>query len=149
MATKVQLSLDTEDPGRLIEFWCQALDYQRESLTPAARAELEAMGLDPESSGRFFAAAVDPAGAGPRLLAQKVPEAKTAKNRLHLDLHAATRAEVEDQVHRLVALGATHHRDHDEHGTTWSVLTDPEGNEFCIGAPSSATTPTAEETTMP
>jgi len=150
MASKLQLSFDAEHPARLIGFWCEALGYRREPLTAAARAELAAMGMDPDASGRLFAAAVDPTGAGPRLLAQRVPEAKTAKNRLHLDLHATTAAEVEHEVRRLVALGATHHRDHDEHGTTWAVLSDPEGNEFCIGAPSAAaTTPATGDGTLP
>ena len=77
---------------------------------------------------------IDPAGSGPRLLAQRVPERKSAKNRLHLDLHLDSRQAVADEVRRLVALGARHHGDHDEHGTAWSVLSDPEGNEFCLGA---------------
>ena len=58
-----------------------------------------------------------------------VPEPKTAKNRLHLDLETDDRAA---EVARLVELGATHVADHDEWGISWSVLTDPEGNEFCI-----------------
>ena len=58
-----------------------------------------------------------------------VPEPKTAKNRLHLDLETDDRAA---EVARLVELGATHVADHDEWGIFWSVLTDPEGNEFCI-----------------
>jgi predicted enzyme related to lactoylglutathione lyase len=136
MARKLQLSFDAENPERLIRFWCGVLDYELEPLTEAARAELAAMGLDPDSSGRFFAAAVDPAGVGPRLLAQRVPEPKTAKNRLHMDLHVARAADVAAEVERLVALGAAFHATHDEHGTYWAVLSDPEGNEFCVGAPS-------------
>ena len=134
MARAVQLSFDAEDPERLVGFWCEVLGYEREPLSGAARAELEAMGLDPASSGRLFAAAVDPAGAGPRLLAQRVPEGKTAKNRLHLDVDVERADDVPHEVQRLVALGATHHRDHEEHGTRWAVMTDPEGNEFCVGA---------------
>ena len=42
--------------------------------------------------------------------------------------------DVPTEVRRLVALGASHHRDHEEHGTRWAVMTDPEGNEFCVGA---------------
>ena len=138
MRPGLQVSFDAQQPEQLLRFWCAVLGYQLEPLTDAARAELVAMGLDPDSSGRFFAAAVDPAGVGPRLLAQHVPEAKTAKNRLHLDVHVESVAQVEEQVRRLVALGATHTATHDEHGTHWAVLTDPEGNEFCIGAPSAA-----------
>jgi catechol 2,3-dioxygenase-like lactoylglutathione lyase family enzyme len=134
--TTIQLSLDAEDPQRLIGFWCEVLGYEREPLGDSTRAELEAMGLDPASSGRWFAAAVDPDGRGPRLLAQRVPEPKSAKNRLHLDLHVDSTAALEDEVDRLVGLGASRQAGHDEHGTRWTVLADPEGNEFCVGAPS-------------
>ncbi len=91
------------------------------------------MGIDPARSDGMFAAAVDPAGIGPRLLAQRVPEGKTAKNRLHLDVRVGGRDAVAVEVERLVALGATYHGTFDEHGSYWAVLTDPEGNEFCVG----------------
>jgi len=133
VARTVQLTFDAEDPGRLVGFWCEVLGYVREPLHPAARAELEAMGVDPDSSGRMFAAAVDPDGAGPRLLALRVPEGKTAKNRLHLDVRVGGADEIPAEVQRLVALGATHLGDHAEHGSTWATLRDPEGNEFCVG----------------
>ena len=58
-----------------------------------------------------------------------VPEPKTAKNRTHLDLHGSDR---EAEVERLIALGATRTDDHDAWGTRWTVLADPEGNEFCV-----------------
>jgi hypothetical protein len=76
------------------------------------------------------AAAVDPAGHGPRLFFKWVPEGKAAKNRVHVDLEADDR---EAEVTRLVALGATRIADHQEWGMVWTVLTDPEGNEFCVG----------------
>jgi predicted enzyme related to lactoylglutathione lyase len=59
----------------------------------------------------------------------KVPEPKTAKNRLHLDVAAA---DVEVEVARLVGLGATKVADTEEYGYTWTVMADPEGNEFCV-----------------
>ena len=132
----LQLSFDAEHPEQLVRFWCAVLGYELEPLTAAARAELTAMGLDPDASGRLFAAAVDPDGVGPRILAQQVPEPKAAKNRLHLDLHVESADELEPEVERLVALGATRHAAYDEHGSRWVVLSDPEGNEFCVGAPS-------------
>ena len=133
MTRTVQVSFDAHHPEQLLRFWCEVLDYELEPLSEPARAGLLAMGLDPDSSGRLFAAAVDPAGVGPRLLAQQVPEGKTAKNRLHLDVHlGAGPDEVAVQVRRLVALGATHVRTQTEHGSHWAVLTDPEGNEFCV-----------------
>ena len=133
MARTVQMTFDADDPERLVGFWCEVLGYVREPLPAAVRAELEAMGLDPDGSGRMFAAAVDPEGAGPRLLALKVPEGKTAKNRLHLDVRIGGAEAIPGEVERLVALGATHLGDFSEHGSTWATLQDPEGNEFCVG----------------
>ncbi len=66
-----------------------------------------------------------------RLLFQQVPEPKTVKNRVHLDLHL----EVDDEqaeVRRLISLGATKLWDGQEGSTTWVTLADPEGNEFCV-----------------
>jgi len=56
-----------------------------------------------------------------------VPEPKTAKNRLHLDVIAA---DPEAEIARLVELGATRIADRDEYGYTWTLMADPEGNEF-------------------
>ena len=64
-----------------------------------------------------------------RLLFLKVPEGKSVKNRMHLDFHTADRAA---EVVRLVRLGATAHDTHHEYGIEWTVMTDPEGNEFCV-----------------
>ncbi|MCW2615954.1 MAG: hypothetical protein JWN08_2948 [Frankiales bacterium] len=132
MARTMQLSFDAQDPELLLRFWCEVLGYELEPLTEQARAGLVAMGVDPAGSGRMFAAAVDPDGVGPRLLAQRVPEGKTAKNRLHLDVRVGGPEHVAAEVVRLVALGATHHRTTTEHGSHWAVLTDIEGNEFCV-----------------
>ncbi len=60
----------------------------------------------------------------------QVPEGKSVKNRVHLDLDADN---VEAEVARVIALGATHIHDKDEFGMQWTTLADPEGNEFCIG----------------
>jgi len=68
----------------------------------------------------------------PTMLFIPVPEGKTAKNRMHLDLQP-TDCTRDEQVERAVALGATIHGDHrKDDGTGWVTLTDPEGNEFCI-----------------
>lgn len=70
---------------------------------------------------------------GPFLAFQKVAELKTGKNRLHLDVRAPDRATF---VARIIAMGGTHVRDHQEaHFPMWSVMTDPEGNEFCVYEP--------------
>ena len=67
---------------------------------------------------------------GPHLAFQKVPEARSVKNRIHLDVRTADRMVA---VARIIALGGTHLRDVTEDDfPTWSVMTDPEGNEFCV-----------------
>ncbi len=85
---------------------------------------------------------VDPGGRGPRLYFQRVPEAKTQKNRGHLDLNVtggpsaapleARRGQVNAEVERLLGLGATKLRVGEELGQYWVVLQDPEGDEFCV-----------------
>ena len=88
-----------------------------------------------------YAARVDPDGVGPRLYFQRVPEPKTAKNRVHLDLSVSggrgtpmeeIRTNVAAAVERAVATGATKVREVDENGEHWVVMQDPEGNEFCL-----------------
>ena len=72
-----------------------------------------------------------PAG-GPEVLFLAVPEGKSVKNRLHLDLEPADRTR-DEEVERLLAVGAVHVADQRRpDGTGWVVLADPEGNEFCV-----------------
>jgi predicted enzyme related to lactoylglutathione lyase len=68
---------------------------------------------------------------GPKLLLQRVPEAKSVKNRMHLDIDAT---DIEAEAARLEALGATRVQPDQvhEHGTSWILMADPEGNEFCV-----------------
>jgi len=85
-----------------------------------------ALGSDLDEDSTVDKAFVEPAGwGGPTLWFQRVPEHKTAKNRMHFDLRAP--AAIEDEVRRLVALGATVLR-----AETIVVMADPEGNEFCL-----------------
>ncbi len=65
----------------------------------------------------------------PTWIFAKAPEPKTAKNRMHLDL---TATDPEAEVARLVEMGATRVDDMEEYGYTWTVMADPEGNEFCV-----------------
>lgn len=104
------VTLDTADPAKLAEFWSAAT------------------GQPIEQSSEFFAI-LKPSDQGVRMLFLKVPESKTAKNRMHVDFHAPDR---EVEVERLVAFGATRHDTHNQFGLDWTVLTDPEGNEFCV-----------------
>jgi hypothetical protein len=143
MAREVQLTVDCADPWALAAFWAEALGYV---VQPPPEpfdswdAALEAWGVPPEHRNDR-SAAVDPGGAGPRLFFQKVPEGKTVKNRLHLDVRAAPGLQgeqrmeaLEQECARLVALGATRLRrfEPDRLDGGHVVMQDPEGNEFCL-----------------
>jgi hypothetical protein len=140
-ARTVQVTFDCAEPERLARFWCEVLGYVVPP-PPEGFASWEAFdrSLPPEHQGTAYAC-VDPAGVGPRLFFQKVPEDKVVKNRVHLDVRvgtgmvgaerlAALRAESE----RLVALGASVVRVMEADGVEESciVMQDVEGNEFCL-----------------
>lgn len=107
------ITFDCDDVLKVAGFWSAALERP----------------LDDWSSEGFASIGVrDPERAQPAWLFNKVPEPKQAKNRVHLDLVAsddATQA-------RLVALGATVLGEHEIRGHGWIVMSDPEGNEFCL-----------------
>jgi catechol 2,3-dioxygenase-like lactoylglutathione lyase family enzyme len=144
MAREVQVTIDCADPGALAEFWAAALGYELQG-PPAGFASweqaLEALGVPPERRNDA-SAVVDPAGDGPRLFFQRVPERKQVKNRVHLDLRAAPglqgearMAALEAEAERLVGHGATRLQRYEpapplEGGHI--VMADPEGNEFCL-----------------
>ena len=144
MARDVQITVDCADPAGLAAFWAEALGYLVQAPPPGFGSweqALEAMGVPPERHNDA-SAVVDPDGSGPRVFFQRVPEGKQAKNRLHLDVRAAPGLEgearmvaLEAEAERLVALGATRLRRHEPApplGAGHLVLTDPEGNEFCL-----------------
>src|SRR3954469_2801708 len=127
----MQIAIDCADPGALAEFWAKALPgYQVQPPPPGFEsweAFLEAQHV-PKEEWNSRSALV---GDGPRLFFQRVPEAKTVKNRAHLDLHAGggpsvpvdeQRANVRATVVRLEALGATFIEEHEELGVVWSVM---------------------------
>jgi predicted enzyme related to lactoylglutathione lyase len=107
------LVLDCADPQRLAEFWAPALGYV--SLGMAGS----------------YAVLLPDGRPGPKLLLQQVPEPKRTKNRMHLDIEAP---DIEGEAVRLEGLGAQRIQEEhvQEHGTTWILMTDPEGNEFCV-----------------
>jgi catechol 2,3-dioxygenase-like lactoylglutathione lyase family enzyme len=144
MARDIQITVDCADPAALAAFWAEALGYQVQP-PPGDFASWEealtAWNVPPEH--RNDASAVtDPDGAGPRVFFQKVPEGKTVKNRVHLDVRAAPglqgderMAAFEAEAERLVALGATRISRSEPHppmGAGHIVMADPEGNEFCL-----------------
>ena len=141
-----QLTIDSNDPAGLARFWAQALGYQPVPPTEPAttwHAHYRArLGEDAAFDDRLF----DPAGLGPPIWFQQVPEEKAGKNRLHLDLYptgrdsalpAQRRIEiVEAKVDELSRLGASvqsRTREDDPDDPIYYVLMhDPEGNEFCV-----------------
>ena len=140
----VQVTFDCADPDALSRFWNEVLGYQHDSPPPPYQSweeALDAFGV-PEERRNDASASVDPDGRGPRLFFQKVPEGKTAKNRVHLDVRSAPGLEGEERMaaleakcEQLLALGATRLRRAEpapplEAG--FIVMQDPEGNEFCL-----------------
>jgi hypothetical protein len=143
MAVKLQVVFDAADQPALAAFWGEAIGY-REEDPPDGFDSWEAWAAAndlPRQEWDNYASRVDPDGEGPRLFFQRVPEPKTAKNRVHLDLAVSggrstpieeRRLQVAAAVERVVALGATRLKAYDEAGQHWVVMADPEGNEFCL-----------------
>ncbi|WP_299055391.1 VOC family protein [uncultured Nocardioides sp.] len=140
----VQVTVDCADPAALSAFWAEALGYVVDPPPPGFDswpAALEAWGV-PQSEWNSRSACSDPDGVGPRLFFQRVPESKSVKNRLHLDVRAAPgltgeeRMEaLEVEAERVRSLGATRVSRTDPDGRMeagFLVMTDPEGNEFCL-----------------
>lgn len=121
MAALKDIVIDCADPPMLARFWAEVLDgYDVLPYDDEEVARLAAMGRTPQTDPT-----VAVAGPGPGLFLQEVPEPKAGKNRLHLDVQAPDRA---SEVERLLGLGASVHAVH----TEWTVMCDPEGNEFCV-----------------
>jgi glyoxalase superfamily protein len=141
MSAAFQVTFDAKHPEEIAGFWASALGY--ETAKPPEgfdswEAFLDSIGV-PEDKRDSAWALVDPEGVKPRLFFQKVPEDKAAKNRVHLDIHASVGvrpdevdARRREEVERLQSMGATRHDEITEMGLTWVVMTDPEGNEFCV-----------------
>ena len=141
MATGLQVVFDCADPQRMGAFWSEAIGYQVQP-PPEGFATwddfLTSIGV-PEDAFNSASAIVDPAGSGPRIFFQEVPEHKMTKNRVHLDLNVGggretpvevRRTRVDAEAERLSAIGATTVRSYMENGEYWVAMLDPEGNEF-------------------
>lgn len=126
MATRWTLGCDAADPHRMAAFWAAALGYITE----------------PGYGGAEAASIIDPDGAEPPIGFLRVPEAKTAKNRMHIDIRvvgeppwdmSVREGLIRAKVTELTAAGATAVREehYDEH-LGHVVMLDPEGNEFCV-----------------
>jgi len=143
VATGIQVVIDCADPARLADFWAAALGYTLQDPPPGFATWPEFLAAEgvPESEWNSASAVVDPDGSGPRIFFQRVPEAKTGKNRVHMDLNISggrgvaleTRRErVNAEAQRLEQLGASRVRAMEQRGEYWIVMQDPEGNEFCV-----------------
>jgi predicted enzyme related to lactoylglutathione lyase len=113
MTATIGLVLDCTDPTELAHFWSEALGY---STVGGAGS---------------YVMLVDSEGIRPKLLLQAVPEVKSAKNRMHLDIETP---DVDAEASRLESLGARRLEAgvRSEHGSNWVIMADPEGNEFCV-----------------
>ena len=143
MSHRFTLTLDAADPKALGTFWATALGYVEEPPPkPYATWQETFNGWSlPAERWNDAYAVVDPAGVGPRFFFQKVPEPKTAKNRLHLDVwvpdetreNPASPDDKRSHAAHLVDHGATILHEMDQRGLGfWVVMADPEGNEFCV-----------------
>ncbi|MER5781510.1 VOC family protein [Streptomyces mobaraensis] len=148
MALSWKLVIDSTNAPALADFWAAALEYEVEDPSALVGQLLAAGHIGEEAvtvhrdrkTFRGFAAIRHPddpfdpisgVGRGRRLLFQDVPEGKSGKNRLHIDVHSEPGG-LDELVDRLEGLGATrvHEVDKGPAGRWW-VMRDPEGNEFC------------------
>jgi hypothetical protein len=143
-----KLVIDAADPHAQADFWAAALHYTPEDNSALVERLLSLGALPGAATVEYHGRPAfrdliavrhpddpyDPetgTGLGRRLLFQRVPEPKTVKNRLHLDLHAGDGKRA-DEVARLQALGARVLREVKEPAGEWVLMADPEGNEFCV-----------------
>ena len=136
----LQVTFDCTDPHAQARFWAVATGFELEDhhdmigglidqgVVPADSDDV--VEVDGRRRWRDYAAATAPAD-GNRLLFQRVAEPKTAKNRVHLDLHPGD-GKRDELVQTLLGLGATHLWDGQQGPQSWVTLADPEGNELCV-----------------
>lgn len=110
---RLEICIDVNDVDAQAAFWALALDYRRGT-----------------GDGNPYLNLFSHSGDGPVVFLQRVPDAKSTKNRLHIDIRLD---EPQQHVEKLVAAGATRMGEAGTDGTGWwQVLADPEGNEFCV-----------------
>lgn len=142
MTRTVQVTFDCADPRYLSEFWCEVLGYVIPPPPPGFDSWDAFRETLPEHLRNSASACEDPESNGPRVFFQRVPEGKSAKNRVHLDVRAAPGLQGEERMgaleaecDRLVGLGATRVERHEPSPPMAAghiVMQDPEGNEFCL-----------------
>ncbi|MFG1948220.1 VOC family protein [Nonomuraea sp. NPDC048826] len=142
MAYDIQVVIDSQDPHNLADWWADALGWKVEQQDEAFIRNLIERGHATEADTAFHKGALvwkegaairHPGGLerAPRVLFQLVPESKTVKNRVHLDVLAGVES-IDAEVERLVGKGATVLHEGRQGPTRWVTIIDPEGNELCI-----------------
>jgi Glyoxalase-like domain len=142
MAYEFQVTQDSSDPHTLADWWAETLGWEVEPSDEAFIRRMISEGYASDDDTKIHnGTLVWKAGAGirhpegleraPRVLFQFVPDAKTVKNRMHLDVRVGEE-DVQAVVARLTARGATFHHEGRQGPLAWTTLTDPEGNEFCV-----------------
>jgi hypothetical protein len=124
MSHLVEIVLDCRHASNLAQFWEVALGWRIRPYDEAEVARLAALGLTPQTDPTV---AIDSPDGSLVFFLQEVPEPKTVKNRMHIDVRLRDEAHLEE----LLRLGATVVSEHDG----WRILADPEGNEFCAKQP--------------
>lgn len=117
-----ELTVDCHDPEVLAAFWCQVLDFK---VIDRGEGKVEIGSWEPTVED------IQARQMPPTMQFIQVPEGKAVKNRLHLDISPIDRS-TEDEVARLLALGAAKTDVGQGPGRSWVPMTDPEGNEFCV-----------------
>ncbi|GIF76423.1 VOC family protein [Asanoa siamensis] len=117
-----ELTVDCHDPERLAAFWCAVLDF---TVIDRGEGKVEIGSWVPTVED------VRDRQMPPTLQFIRVPEGRTVKNRLHLDVSPID-GSTADEVSRLLRLGATRADVGQDPDRSWVVLADPEGNEFCV-----------------
>jgi hypothetical protein len=132
---KIQVTFDCANPVELAAFWAEVLRYPPPDVE-AFQEHLRSDGVPEDRLGDWRIIG-DPTGSEPRVFFQKVPEPKTAKNRVHLDVRIRSGGpsdpkDIDAEVDRLADLGGTKVRSVTDGDGYFVVMRDPEGNEFCI-----------------
>lgn len=140
MAYTFQVAVDCADPHGLADWWAEALGWQVEPSDEAFIRKMVDAGYATDADTtthhgvlvwRQGQAINHPEGSAPRMLFQLVPEAKTVKNRMHLDIRVGEE-HIEQEVARLTAAGARELHRGRQGPHWWVTMADPEGNEFCV-----------------
>lgn len=144
MAYTFQVTIDSCDPHSLADWWADALGWEVEPGDEGFIRRMVAEGRAGEDDTtthrgalvwKAGAAIRHPGGlaGAPRILFQLVPEPKSVKNRVHLDVRTGSDTP-QEVVERLVAKGAKHLHDGRQGPFSWTTLADPEGNELCVSS---------------